>query len=190
MPFLAKEGHPDAIVLSYQCFEMKYIVFFTLLSCSALYAQEKINPTNALLITGKVLREKTVTLSEIVQLPAHKIGDVIVTNHLGVTKGTAKNMKGVLLKDLLDSNCFAEPVPRKLSEFYITCSASDGYQVVFSWNEIFNTETGNHIFLVTEKEGRPIAGMEERILLVVPTDQKTGRRYIKGLSKIIINRAG
>lgn len=167
---------------------MRYLLVVLLSGFITLHAQERIEPSDTILITGKVFKEKTITIHALAKQNARPIGDVAITNHLGTVKGIAKNMKGVLLKELLDSNCFAEPVPRKLSEFYITCIASDGYKVVFSWNELFNTETGNHTFIVTEKEGKQLSGMDERILLVVPTDQKTGRRFVKGVNKIVISR--
>lgn len=167
---------------------MRYLLIVLLFGFTTLYSQEKIEPSDTILITGKVFKEKTITIHTLAQQNARPIGNVAIINHLGAVKGIAKNMKGVLLKELLDSNCFAEPVPRKLSEFYITCIASDGYKVVFSWNELFNTETGNHTFIVTEKEGKQLSDMNERILLVVPTDQKTGRRFVKGVNKIVISR--
>lgn len=158
--------------------------------CLTLSAQEKnkITTTNTVTVTGAIKQEKVLAISDLIRLPAHTIGSVMITNHAGVEKGIAKDMKGVLLKDVLKDIAFAEETPRKLSEFYLTCLASDGYKVVLSWNELFNNESGNHLFIVTEKGGRPLQEMDESILLVSPKDFTTGRRYIKGLQKIVVGR--
>jgi len=168
---------------------MKKLACIVSLSCClVLSAQEKsrIVPTNQVIVTGAVKQEKIITSSDIIHMQAHTIGNVMITNHTGVEKGLAKNLKGVLLKDILKDIAFAEETPRKLSEFYLTCIASDGYKVVLSWNELFNNETGNNLFIVTEKEGKPIQDMDESILLISPRDFTTGRRYIKGLQKIVV----
>ena len=167
----------------------KYIIIFFLLFFLHSNAQEKIDPTNEITVTGIVIKETTVTINDLTKFQSHKINDLTITNHLGVIKGVAKDLKGVLLKDVLETIPIDEKDPKKLSECYFTFIASDGYKVVYSWNEIFNSETGNHIFLITEKEGKSISKMEERILLVTTSDFKTGRRHIKSLKKIIIARS-
>ena len=92
------------------------------------------------------------------------------------------------MKDLLGSVDFKSESPKTVSEFYLTLIASDGYKVVFSWNEIFNTEVGDHTYLITEKDGKKIQDLNERILVLSASDYKTGRRYIKGLQEIVVGR--
>ncbi len=167
---------------------MKLFTFLFLFASAGLSAQEKPAATDAFLVTGKVRKEKTVTVQYLESLPAKSIPDIVITNHAGVVKGTAKEMTGILLKDILDSTCFAEPNPRKLNEYYITCIASDGFKAVYSWNELLNSPTGDHTFLVTSKQGKPLHEMEERILIATPNDFATGRRYLKGLLKIVISK--
>ena len=72
--------------------------------------------------------------------------------------------------------------------FYFVFIASDGYRVVFSWNEIYNTETGNNFFIVTEMEGKKLYDVDQRIIFISTADLKTGRRYIKGLEKIEVRQ--
>ena len=78
--------------------------------------------------------------------------------------------------------------PKYLNEFYFIFVAADGYKAVFSWNEIFNTETGNSLYLVTEMNGKKLKEIPERILFISTKDFRTGRRYISGLDRIIIKR--
>jgi hypothetical protein len=165
------------------------LVFCLLLFPICLLAQDKkIQPTDQFRVTGKIKTELVITLADLKSKSALPIGDVQITSHTGGYKSTAKNLKGVLLKDLLAPADFMADKPKALSSYIITCMASDGYTVVYSWNELFNTETGNHVFVVTEKDGIDIDNMDERILLISTTDFKSGRRYLKGLQKIIIQQ--
>ena len=165
-----------------------YLALCLLFLCTYIPAQEKIITTAEFTISGQVRQEAKIALADLSLYEQQDIGNLKITYHLGTDKGTAKNMKGVLLKDILSKVVFQAESPKVLSEFYITCMASDGYKAVFSWNELFNTETGNHVYIVTEKEGVKAADMSERILLVSVSDFKTGRRYVKGLERIKIGR--
>ncbi len=100
-----------------------------------------------------------------------------------------KNVKGVLLTDLLKDVHITVESPKQLSEFYFVFKATDGYTVVFSWNELFNTETGNSVFVVVETDGKSQQTAPEKILLISTKDFKTGRRHIKGLQSIEVKRA-
>jgi hypothetical protein len=163
-------------------------VFLSLLVSSLAWGQRAITPTNEFTISGKVKTELKFSLADLSAMPSVLIGDVEITNHKGEPKGTAKNMKGILLKDLFSKTEFPVEKPKELSAFYITCIASDGYKIVYSWNELFNTETGNHVFIVMEKDGEKAADLEDRILMISTSDFKSGRRYLKGLQKIVVQR--
>jgi tRNA U34 2-thiouridine synthase MnmA/TrmU len=114
--------------------------------------------------------------------------DQTLYNHKGEVKSTVKNMKGVLLKTVLESIEFEYDKPKELNEFYFVFVATDGYKVVFSWNEIYNTEAGNNFYIVTELEGKKMKDMDQRMLFISTADLKSGRRYIKALEKIQVKR--
>jgi hypothetical protein len=78
---------------------------------------------------------------------------------------------------------------RNLNQFYFLFVAEDGYKIVFSFNEIYNTEIGNNLFIVTEKDGNMMEDMNNRILLLSTKDLKGGSRNMKWLSKIIVCKA-
>jgi hypothetical protein len=164
-----------------------FFIFLIALSSFAL-AQTKITPTEQFTITGKVKTELKFTLADINGYPVVPIKNVTLTNHLGEVKGDIQNIKGVALKPLLEKIEFLTEKPKELSQFYLTFVASDGYKVVYSWNEIFNSETGNNLFIITEKGGKNLKDFEDRILTITTTDFKTGRRYVKALDKIIVGR--
>jgi len=166
-----------------------YTLIIAILANSFLFAQEKPTATDSIMVTGNLKKITTIQFSQIIALPSIALPDLTITNHLGEIKGVAKNMKGVLLKTVLENLSYDTPSPKQLSEFYFVLIASDGYKVVYSWNELFNNDAGNKVFLITEKEGKSMANSNERILIAHLSDFKTGRRYVKGLNQILVKRS-
>jgi len=166
----------------------KHFFIFLLLLSTFVWAQTKITPTGQFTITGKIKAELKFTIADINTYPVVPIKNVSLTNHLGEVKGDIQNIKGIALKPLLEKIEFETEKPKDLSEFYLIFVASDGYKVVYSWNEIFNSETGNNLFIITEKDGKKLTDLDDRILTITTTDFKTGRRYVKALDKIIVDR--
>lgn len=117
-----------------------------------------------------------------------RIDDIVITNHLGEKKGTASGLWGIPIKDIFKTVQFNADNPKLLSTYYFVFVASDGYNVVYSWNEIFNTLTGENTYIIVQKDNKQLSDMEDRILAVTRTDFRTGRRFIKGLSKIIVQK--
>jgi hypothetical protein len=114
---------------------------------------------------------------------------VMLLSPITQARGEAKQLKGILLRDVLESIEIKSESPKQLSEFYFVCKATDGYKVVFSWNEIHNSKVGDAVFIITEKVGKPAEQLPESILLLSPQDFKTGRRHIKSLQLIEVKRA-
>ena len=75
--------------------------------------------------------------------------------------------------------------PKKMA---IIAGASDGYKVVFSWNEIFNSPIGDGVIVFFEKDGFPLADDEGRIALVSTKDLRTGPRHVKWLQSIEVRK--
>ncbi len=169
--------------------EIKTLIVFFLLSVYSISAQRTVPPSNAFSVEGKVKTEVRFSVADLNMFPQVAISDQTLYNHHGEIKGSVKDMKGVLLKTVLESIQLDYEKPRELNEFYFVFVATDGYKVVFSWNELYNTEVGNNCFIVTEMEGRNIKEMEQRILFISSADLKNGRRYLKALDKILVRRA-
>jgi hypothetical protein len=134
------------------------------------------------------MQECTFSLQDLDTMASVSLSDRTITNYLGESKGRVSGLRDIPLKHILDKSSFRFDKPKDLSAFYITCVATDGYKVVFSWNELFNSEAGNKVYLITEKEGKRMKDMIERILLISVSDLKSGRRYLKGLTAIMIRR--
>ena len=163
---------------------MKQLLLLILFVC--LSANAQINKT--LTIDGAVAKPVTIKFDELKNYKTVTLDSLTIFNHRMERKSSLKKLKGVLLKDVLAKAEFSVNSPKVLSEFYIVCIADDGYKVVFSWNEIFNSPTGDHALILTEVDGLPTINQKEGIILVTPTDKATGRRYVKNLSTISIQQ--
>lgn len=169
---------------------MKRILFTLLLFVPVcVVAQTTYTKTESFTVNGKVKSPVIITLADLKKLKAYNLGDVTITNHLGEVKSTAKNLSGVLLKDVLKDIALDTDQPKLFSEYYFVCRGADGYKVVYSWNELFNTPIGNSVYLVTEKNQETIQQMKESILMLSSQDERTGRRYLKNLEAIYVGRA-
>lgn len=161
---------------------MKYsILVFLFLGLNA-SAQEHLQFT----IAGKVSKPLNVTLESLKAYKTITLDSMVIYNHLQQRKGSIKNIKGVLLKDIISQVEIVSESPKKLSEYYIVCIATDNYKVVYSWNEIFNSETGNHVLVLLSSDTNPLKTEKGDIALITPSDWATGRRFVKGLKKINI----
>lgn len=156
-----------------------FVLIISFLLTTLSFAQSK-----SFEITDPDNQKTTVTSADLSKYSKHTIDSLQITNHLKEYRSTIKNVKGVLLRDVLSKVSFKEKSPKVLSEYYIVCVAEDGYKVVFSWNEIFNTSVGDSVLIIPEIEGRPKDG----ISTLSPTDFATGRRYVKMLKTIQLKK--
>jgi hypothetical protein len=161
------------------------VVFFSSISAHA----QQDTSTNSFRVSGDDVSPVEITLSELSKLKEIQIGNATITNHLGEKKSEQKALKGVLLKDVLQVIEIKSESPKILSEYYFVCKATDNYTVVYSWNEIFNSPTGDFVFIITGKDGKSLKEMEESILMISANDFKTGRRFVKSLTSIEVKRA-
>ena len=161
------------------------IALFT--TCSA-QAQSTVPPTDTLYITGKIKNPVVFTLADLSKLPQSPVKDQTMYNHKGEIKETLTGIKGIPIKTLLASAEYIHDNPKVLNGFYFVFTASDGYKIVFSWNEIYNTEVGNNVFLITEMNGKKLNELEKRLFFVSTGDLKNGRRSMRGLKKIEVRQ--
>lgn len=163
---------------------MRSLAFLAVLISFNLAAQT----TKTITITGDIAKPIVVNFSELNAYKSFNIDSLQILNHKQEYKSTLKKIQGVLLKDVLNKVEFTVNSPKVLSEFYIVCIADDGYKVIFSWNEIFNSPTGDRTLILTAVNGETAVNRKEGIILLTPTDKATGRRYVKNLSSIRIQQ--
>jgi hypothetical protein len=161
-------------------------LFLMLLPCF-LHAQHPVSPTDSFIVTGKVKAEKTITLNDLQRYKAVELHNINASCSLKKEE-RIKKVKAVLLKQILDSVAFQYEKPRMLNQFYFMFIASDGYKLLYSFNEIYNTETGNNLYVVIEMDGKPISAMENRIMVLTTTDIRGGSRNMKGLKEIVVGK--
>lgn len=162
--------------------KMKYLFIALLFTAFAAQAQE----SKQFVIEGKVKTNLTVAMADLKQYKTISLDSITVFNHLMQRKSSIKNVKGVLLKDILAKVEIDTDSPKKLSEFYLVFTATDNYKVVYSWNEIFNSPTGNQLLVLTSYDTDPAKTEKGNIAVITASDFATGRRFVKGLSKINI----
>lgn len=164
------------------------IIFLCLIVSSLVNAQKNAIPTDEFTITGEVKGPLKFSLNLAAGFTTHFVDSVVIYNHLHERKRAIHDIKGILLKDVLEKAGLNEEKPKLFSEFYFTCIASDGYKVVFSWNELFNSEIGNQTIIITEEEGKKAGTIDDHISVLSPLDKNTGRRYVQNLKEIKVQR--
>lgn len=148
----------------------------------------RIPATNFFEVKGAVKQNMLVSLKDLSNYYSVYMDSVVISNHLQQRLHSVNHIKAVVLKDILKKVEFDVESPKSLSKYYLKFIASDGYVILFSWNEVFNSPTGNNTFLIVEKEGKPLQLQKDRISMIVTTDFAKGRRYLKGLKYIIIGK--
>jgi len=167
---------------------MKKLFFLFLLASTSVFAQQTTHQTHQFTITGKVKAESVITMDSLNSFPLKTIGDIKVTDHTGAFKHQDDQLKGVLLKDILNHSQWLL-TPHLFSSMYFTCVGADGYKVVYSWNELFNTPIGDNVYIIMEKNGIKADKLDSSIQMASMLDFKTGRRYLHNLDKIVVSIA-
>jgi hypothetical protein len=77
-----------------------------------------------------------------------------LSNHLfkGVAKRIMDSCRGVLQKDLLNEAKIVMTNQKERGKYYVLVSATNGYQVLFSWSELYNNITSEQVYLLFEEK--------------------------------------
>jgi DMSO/TMAO reductase YedYZ molybdopterin-dependent catalytic subunit len=92
--------------------------------------------------------------------------------------------RGVALRALLEQAGLAEHDRLDWRKTVVISIARDGYRAVFSWPELVNTEGGDQVMVVYERDGAPLAPGEGPLALVAPADLRSGPRHVKWLQRV------
>lgn len=76
--------------------------------------QKDIPSTEAFTVSGAVEKEVVFTLTNLGAYPSKGVPDIVITNHLGETRGTAKGLRGVAMKDVLKDIVFQGGEPENI----------------------------------------------------------------------------
>jgi len=156
------------------------VAFATLaavLACGDCLAQrERSLVTTRLEVSGEVRRSLSLSVEDL-RAVALRRGKV-----------AAGGYSGIRLTDLLEEADIKRDARHALRRTYVVAIASDGFQAVFSWGELFNTPVGRDVLVAFERDGLPLRDGEGQITLVSLADERVGTRHVKWLSRIDVRR--
>lgn len=144
--------------------------------------------TTSITVTGAVEQKLQLTVEDLRGFPPQQVGELPMICQTGANVGKLENLKGVRLRDILEKAVITAPGHNDVKKMAIIASASDGYRVVFSWSEVYNTPIGDGILVFFEKDGVPLAEDEGRIAMVSAQDIRTGPRHVKWLQGIEVRK--
>lgn len=144
--------------------------------------------TQVITVNGTVKHPLVLRVDDLRKFPAKTVKDLTMTCLDGSNKGKMSGLKGALLRDILNKAELDAPGHNDVKRMYVVATASDGYKVVFSWAEIFNSRLGDGILVYYEKNHQPLGNDEGRIALVSDRDTKTGPRHVKWLRSLEVKK--
>lgn len=144
--------------------------------------------THNITVSGAVEHKLSLKVEDLRQFPPQQVGEVPMICQSGANLGKLENLKGVLLKDILEKAAVVSHDHNDVKKTVIIAKASDGYKVVFSWSEIFNSPVGEGVIVFFEKDGKPLGDDEGRIAMVSTKDIRTGPRHVKWLQAIEVRK--
>lgn len=140
--------------------------------------------SDTLTVRGTVDHVLTLSVDDLRALPPQQLAEVALTRQNGADAGKLQNLKGVRLSDLLNKAVLTVRDHNDVKKMVVVATATDGYRVVFSWSEIFNSPAGEGMLVYFEKDGKPLGEDEGHIALVSAKDTKTGPRHVKWLQTL------
>lgn len=140
-------------------------------------------------ITGRVASPREFSLDELRSMNMEEMEDIPVICGTGNPKGKIGKIRGVMLDEVIGKAEVLKINHDDTKKMYLVAASDDGYRVVYSWQEIFNSPMGAGVVVVLERDGEVFDGSASRIELISTSDYFTGARYVKGLCEIDIRMA-
>ena len=144
--------------------------------------------TESVAISGAVEHPLKLSVDDLRKFPPKKVGEVPMVCQSGANLGQLEHLKGVLLRDILEKAVVVSHNHNDVKKMAIIATASDGYKVVFSWTEVFNSPMGDGVIVFFEKDGKALGDDEGRIAMVSTKDTRTGPRHVKWLQGIEVRK--
>jgi len=144
--------------------------------------------TQAITVTGAVEQGLTLSVNDLRQFPPQQVGELPMVCQTGANVGKLENLKGVLLRDILEKAKVVSKEHNDVKKTIVIATASDGYKVVFSWSEVFNSPVGDGVTVFFEKDGKALGDDEGRIAMVSTKDIRSGPRHVKWLKELEVRK--
>ncbi len=140
----------------------------------------------ALRICGRVTTPLVLDIEGLRSMESAQADDLPMICGNGDPKGCMGRCRGVLLADIINRAEILITGHNDTRQMFLIAASDDGYKVVFSWQEIFNTPTGEGIMVLLEKDGRSLYDEYGAVDLVSARDFLTGPRYVRRLRSVEI----
>ena len=144
--------------------------------------------TTSLAVTGLVEHKLVLSVDDLKKFPQQQLSEVPIVNHEGKANTTFRNLKGVLLRDILEKASIKAADHGDIKKMAIVATASDGYVAVYSWSEVFNSSIGDGVLVVFENNGKALDDSDGRIAMVSVKDTKTGFRHVRWLKNLEVRK--
>jgi len=135
-------------------------------------------------VTGRVAKPLMLGMTDIQALGMEEFQDLFIVCGTGEPRDTIRHCRGVLMEKILQKAEVIKAEHNDTKRMFIVASADDGYKVVFSWQEIFNTVIGGGVAILTEREGKPLGENGGRLDLISAQDYYAGSRHVRDLRHI------
>ncbi len=133
-------------------------------------------------VTGEVKHPLELNIDSLKKMNVFSGSGADIVCESGAKKSETGSFKGVSLKSLIEKAELKQE-SHKERGFYFIAEAADGYKAIFSWGEIFNSEAGEKILVLFEKDGKKIEPKGDFAVLCL-NDLKTGPRHVYFLKSI------
>jgi DMSO/TMAO reductase YedYZ molybdopterin-dependent catalytic subunit len=140
-------------------------------------------------VGGNVERVLVLSVEDLQRIPVQHLEERRIVGAPGNGTESLRRFTGCRLRDVLDAAVLTERTRRDLRRSYVVAAASDGYEVVFSWGELYNSPAGDGVLVVYAIDGAPLPDGEGRIALVSLNDTRPGPRHVKWLARIDVRQA-
>ncbi|QSI31142.1 hypothetical protein GNX71_16800 [Variovorax sp. RKNM96] len=142
--------------------------------------------TEPLKILGVVPRPRIFTIEDLVKLGRHELGPTQVLCFSGRPVAQVDSYAGARLIDVLD-HCGLPERPRpELKRCIVRVRGDDGYEAVFSWNELYNSTIGEKVLVLYEKNAGPLEAHLGTLCLISANDARLGPRHLRGMSQVTV----
>lgn len=140
-------------------------------------------PQVVLSVGGEVLQPLKLTAPEFARLPRQTVR---AKDH----EGKESNFEGVPLAEVLKASGvkFGQDLRGPALATYLIVEASDGYRAVFALPELDPAFSDRVILLADRRDGKPLAGKEGPLRVVVPGEKRHGR-WVRQVIALKIGRA-
>ena len=135
-------------------------------------------------VTGRVVTPLVLNMADILAMETEEFKDLFIVCGTGEPRDTIRHCRGVLMEKIIQKADILKGEHNDTKKMFIVATAADGFKVVFSWQEIFNTPIGGGVAVLTEKDGSPLEKKRNRIDLISAQDYFAGSRYVRDLKQI------